>query len=183
MIQPKNITVGKIDKNKAKDIPTLIDELDRKLELVNEGHKQLVTDLATYRCKVKRTTDQVIPNTNNTIVNWTAEDFDVSGMHDNTTNNTRITLIKGGIYLVIAAIWWEDDSAGVGYRRVGIRLNGATVLAESKNGINGLQTGNHISGIFDADSGDYFDILVTQTSGGNLDIRYEISRFMVIKLA
>lgn len=45
------------------------------------------------------------------VVTWEAEDFDSNGMHDNTTNNSRLTVPIGhaGLYLVVARIDFDVD--------------------------------------------------------------------------
>lgn len=57
-------------------------------------------------CRVKRTGDVTI-NSSSQIINWDAEDFDPQGMHDNTTNPSRIVIPRAGKYLIAARLRWS----------------------------------------------------------------------------
>lgn len=50
--------------------------------------------------KCTRATD-LNPYTNNTDIAWTSEEYDTDGMHDNSTNNARITPATAGLYLIV----------------------------------------------------------------------------------
>jgi len=56
--------------------------------------------------------DQAIANATWTNVNWTAENFDTDGFHDNSTNNTRLTIPtgKGGYYHVTSQIGLQGNN-------------------------------------------------------------------------
>jgi len=73
-----------------------------------------------------RTTNQTITGTQT--INWTAETFDVGTMHDNVTNNERLTIPTAGdgLYLVCLQV------RGTGGTTITPRIvkNGTTVLAK-----------------------------------------------------
>lgn len=59
---------------------------------------------------------------------------------------------------------------GTGQRELTIRKNGATILAEIQSvGGAGNATEQVVMGIAQFAAGDYIELLVQQTSGGNLD--------------
>lgn len=56
-----------------------------------------------------------------------SERFDDDGMHDPSTNNSRLTAATAGYYLVNANLEWA--LSGVSYRELALRENGATIWA------------------------------------------------------
>lgn len=66
----------------------------------------VATNLDNFRskpmCKVKRSVDLSYTSTN--AIAWDAEDWDTDGMHDNSTNNSRIVVQTAGLYCVRANI-------------------------------------------------------------------------------
>src|SRR5262252_6806646 len=60
-----------------------------------------------------------------------SERFDQAGnaadsMHDNSTNNSRLTAKYAGVYQITGNVEWAANSTGV--RSLQIRLNGSTIL-------------------------------------------------------
>lgn len=66
----------------------------------------------------------------NTIVSFDTERFDVGAMHDNVTNNSRLTIPAGqaGLYLAIAKVSLSNAIPG----RLVILKNGATIVREQE---------------------------------------------------
>lgn len=120
-----------------------------------------------------------IPNATFTAVAFTGEEFDTDGFHDNSTNNSRITIPSGkaGYYLIESSGLFVDNNTG--YRELQVYKNGATVsnpqwYAGYHNGKSRLvmvHTGYLAVG-------DYIQTYVYQNSGGNLDYSYEL-RFAI----
>jgi hypothetical protein len=120
------------------------------------------------------TTDIPIP--------WTAEDFDDGNWHDNSTNNTRITVSEAGLYLIIGQLTWVTN--GTGYRVVGIRLDGSTILSRTQSAPAGTYTSIHTTTIHKASAGAYYEVVGVQNSGGALDVVGDYwSLFEVVRLA
>lgn len=122
---------------------------------------------------VQRSTGLSIPNAAATIVAWDAENFDTHGLHDNSTNNSRITIPTGGGGLWAAGFTVSFDVAATGTIRSGVIIrNGANTpfltLAEmppvAYAAING-------SGIYRLNAGDYIECRVYQDSGAALNVR------------
>lgn len=122
-------------------------------------------------CRVKRTTNQSIPNLSNTPINFTSENFDTDSMHDNSTNNTRITFNTAGKYAVGAQIEWAAGG-NTGVRALHIRLNGTTDIGvDWKNEPSGGSlTYNDIETVYDFVVGDYIEATAQLSSSGALDV-------------
>lgn len=121
---------------------------------------------------VYRTTAQTLNNGVGTIINWTSEYFDSDGFHDNTTNNTRLTVPTGkaGKYVVINNILYNANATGI--RSSAIRKNGTTYVGSFDASICGAGTNQStlVTTVLDLAVGDYVEIDAIQTSGGNLNI-------------
>jgi hypothetical protein len=127
-------------------------------------------------CSLKRSTNLTINTATITYVEWDDEFFDTNSFHDNSTNPTRITIPsgKGGYYLFVYNQLAANPVAGtfVTYR---LRKNGTQIRAA----IN--QTGGNTAGysyqsvsfIVDAAVGDYFDVGVSQNSGGTMTYYFD----------
>jgi len=121
------------------------------------------------RVSVYRTGAQTIANSTDTPVQFDNERFDTDSMHDNVTNNSRITFNTSGVYCVLASVVWNANTSG---RRFSyIRLNGSAIISQSDGGPNnsGYAEAKHCF-LYNFTAGDYIQFEVTQTSGGNLDI-------------
>ena len=129
-----------------------------------------------FRCLTNlNSADQSIANNSPTAVSFDAEDHDVGSLHDNVTNNTRITIPAGGDtgqWIFVATVRWAGNATGD--RTVIIRKNGAG------NALGAAYFGNPGSADFTMTCtayvnapavSDYFEVVVTQLSGGNLNVR------------
>lgn len=74
--------------------------------LTATNFNNVLTNIGNYRVPpmVKCTRSGNLSYTTNTDIAWNAEDYDSDGMHDNSTNNTRITPTTAGIYLVTFSV-------------------------------------------------------------------------------
>jgi len=108
-------------------------------------------------CRVYKSGSQSI-GTTLTAVNFDAESFDTDTMHDNVTNNTRITFTTAGKYIIGG--YGASDVNGIG--RTTFRLNGSTTIAAIGVGNAGTSTQNGAinTTIYDFSAGDYVEMLV-----------------------
>ena len=122
---------------------------------------------------VYRTTNQAITTATNTKINFTAEDYDTDTIHDNATNNTRLTVPTGATKVRLTGqVYWESFSATT--ITVELFKNNAVTF----NGYTRDQTGNTAtrralsinSPIFSVTGGDYFELNVYQDSGSNKNV-------------
>lgn len=114
-----------------------------------------------------------LATSNNTLtaITFNAERYDTNTMHDNVTNNTRITFNTAGVYIVTGHVEWQ--TSGVGVRTLTVYLNGtggtriasSTVLPLSAD-----PTDMSISTTYKFGVGDYIVLAGTQTSGGVLNV-------------
>ena len=113
--------------------------------------------------------DQAIPNATPTVLAFNSELFDTDTMHDNATNNSRLTLFTSGKWLFGFNGRWENNAAGERHAR--LLKNGTTIVGQQQ-----LQptTAEHEQCVTfplqDAVVTDFFEIEVLQDSGGALDM-------------
>ena len=117
--------------------------------------------------RVTRTSAQSIPDSLNTSLAFNQERYDTASIHDNATNNSRLTAPVTGIYAVTAQFTW-GGSAGAGSRFAGVMKNGSTLIARSQE-LAGDDDENITTQVLLA-AGDYVEVQVLQTSGGNLPV-------------
>jgi hypothetical protein len=129
------------------------------------GTGELAHSIPTAR--VTRSGAQSIPDSLNTNLAFDQERYDAAGVHDNATNNSRLTAPVTGIYAVTAQFTW-GGSAGAGSRFAGVMKNGSTLIARSQQ-LPGDDDENITTQVRLA-AGDYVEVLVLQTSGGSLTI-------------
>ena len=113
---------------------------------------------------------KTISNNTNTAVTFDSEKFDTDGFHSTTTNTSRITIPTGkaGKYLINGSVIWANNATGG--RVLWIYKNG-TAYARTQNFANASEQGwVNISTIVDLAVGDYVELYVFQSSGGNLSI-------------
>jgi hypothetical protein len=132
-------------------------------------------------CRLKRNSQQVVSNNTETTIQFNAEDFDTDSFHDNSTNNTRVTIPsgKGGKYLFVGTAYGDTgniDKLGKWYTY--LRKNGAgsinTTYIEFGGSASGYETWS-IYSILDLVAGDYIEWRVLQSTGvsANLDADYQ----------
>lgn len=68
--------------------------------------------------------------TSSAAIAWDAEDYDTDGMHDNATNNSRITFQTAGIYRVTTCVLWSFGAPAVTIVDLSILGNGTTVVGQ-----------------------------------------------------
>ena len=124
-------------------------------------------------CRLTKSVGQTISNNTDTMVTWDVETFDVGGYHDNSTNNTRITIPSGkaGYYQINVTLNYAAN--GTGQRCITLAKNG-TNRAYNLNIIRAVNSGGYTS-VFYSDVvygavADYFEISTFQDSGGNVNV-------------
>jgi len=112
--------------------------------------------------------NQAITTATTTTITWDAELFDTNTFHDNSTNNSRITIPAGyaGKYLVTSTISW--GSSATGYRIAEIYKNGATANFTWSGAMQGYYVVG-LTTILNLAVSDYLEIKGYQNSGGNLN--------------
>lgn len=106
-----------------------------------------------------------IPVANNaqTTVGFGAEEFDTDGLHDNVTNNSRLTAAVTGKYQINANVIWNANSSGV--RQLSLTRNTSNVaIVQTPASAVGTQ-GQGVSDLFEISANGFVEIAVFQTSG------------------
>jgi hypothetical protein len=110
-----------------------------------------------------------VANATNTVLDWDSEVFDFGGLHDLSTNPSRITIETAGKYLVGAYLQFVANATGV--RVVSILLNGSTISGDQRVTAGaGVTTNITPVALLDLAVGDYVEVLVFQNSGVSLNV-------------
>lgn len=135
---------------------------------------------AAVGVRATRAASQSIATSTETAIAFTAEDFDTDAFHDNTTNNSRLTVPTGkdGKYIIVATANFAANATG---RRTLILKKNGTSFAQ-------IEWGNastnipymNLTAINTLAATDYIEAFVFQTSGGNLNIDTYLSCSMLL---
>ena len=125
-------------------------------------------------CSLQKATQSIATGTW-VALTWNVETNDSNAFHDNTTNNSRVTIPSGyaGRYLIATTICY-DQSGGTGARYIGVYKNGGSVSLTA-TGIPGnvAVTGTFsmtYTEIVNCSVADYLEIYGYQSSGGALGV-------------
>lgn len=168
-----------------------MDRIDKTPDpfLDNKGRvkepKRFETISTTIRAEMQRRdrvyTTQSVAQTLTTAVNtallWGIDSYDEGGLHDVSTNTSRITVPSGGnagVWLLATQVAWAGPLAPAGYRDVTILQNGGTLIARSvvpPVSIASTQTIMSIVGfVNEPNVGDYFEVFALHTQGADLQV-------------
>ncbi len=138
------------------------------IPVADAGGKLAPAWMPAIGCRVTKGAAQAIPNNTWTAIQFDAEYFDTDTMHDNVTNNTRITIKTAGYYAIGGCVEWASNI--VGARLLQIRKGGTTILASAvyNSDQNGNAPGTVQTAVYLAVN-DYLELLVYQASGANLN--------------
>jgi hypothetical protein len=124
------------------------------------------------RCQGNRTSAQSISDATDTAIAFsTADTYDIGGMHDTATNNTRFTVPSGGAGLYDIRAYGEWAAGATGSRTLKLRTNGATVFWQVKDPVpNGSLTMiQNIAGSVPLVATDYIELVVIHGQGTALN--------------
>lgn len=118
-------------------------------------------------CRVFHNASQSVANGGTTTLAFNSERYDTNTMHDNVTNNSRITFTTAGLYIITANI---EFAAGTDYANVvaSIRLNGTTFIAGENNGAvtHAASAANvSVTTTYKFAAADYVELLASQVNG------------------
>lgn len=121
-------------------------------------------------CSLYSSSVTAVANATLVAVSFNSEKYDTDGFHDNTTNNTRITIPTGkaGKYLINGKINYDSNATGI--RQAYIRKNGSTTLSYVVyNPVTSNVTTAVVVALEDLAVGDYIELNAYQSSGGSLN--------------
>lgn len=128
------------------------------------------------------TTDQTISDSTTTAIAFNGEIGDDDGdLHDNSTNPERIVAKKAGWWLFSYQVRYAANAAGV--RICWMRKNGSgsgsDIFANKSDNALGGGIAHTITGgmVVHMDLNDYVEVMVYQTSTGNLDVLKDLTQF------
>lgn len=121
-------------------------------------------------CSVYRdTSTQTITTSVSTAIQFNNEQWDTDSIHDNVTNNTRLTIPtgKGGKWRFSASAEFSANTTGT--RSIWFRKNGSNIRFCQQ--VPAASTGNTTNPlaetVLELAAGDYVEIMVFQDSGGD----------------
>lgn len=158
----------------ATSVPTgaLEDEAVTTAKIADGNVTKAKTE-ARLRARVyKSSSAQVIGTSAMTPITFDAESFDIGTLHDNVTNNSRITIPTGGdvgAWFLTGQVSFVFNATGD--RTVALFKNGAQVASIITRASAGTSTVLPVHFIDDVPTvGDYYEVQVFQDSGGNLNV-------------
>jgi hypothetical protein len=119
---------------------------------------------------------QTISNNTNTAVAWTSESFDTDAFHDNSTNNTRITIPagKGGKYSISGVIFYVGTNTNsTGNRNLAVYKNGSYVgdiVSYSAAAAGTTRISLNFAIVLNLVATDYVEIFTDHTAGTAIDV-------------
>lgn len=120
--------------------------------------------------RVTHDANQSIPNSSATAIAFNTETLDTDTMHDNSTNNTRLTCKTAGIYSIFAQARFASNATGD--RILAIVLNGTTTLVNQRvPAVNGNVTSLNVYTEYSLAVNDYVEATAFQNSGGALNVQ------------
>lgn len=123
-------------------------------------------------CIAKNSGDQTFTSSGGggtTIVKLGAEDEDLPGWHDNTTNDSRVTVDADGLYLCIGRVVWAGNATEM--RRLTITVNGTSVAMDDSVPVPAsFSSTNKCVKAVQLTAGQYVELRAAQTTTGSLDM-------------
>lgn len=113
---------------------------------------------------------QSIPNNAWTALSLTSESFDTDAIHSTSSNQSRFTLPRAGLWVVSGVVSFDFNASG--YRGAKFRINGTTDIAvdlEEPVAESGIDTPVDVECSLIFALNDYVELLGYQNSGGALD--------------
>lgn len=119
--------------------------------------------------RVYNDANQSIPNNVTTTLTFNSELWDTDTIHDNSTNNSRLTCKTAGRYLINGQVRFA--ASAVGRRQLFLLVNATTQIASTNYGLD--TDGNwrgQISSIWPLAVNEYVELQAYQNSGGALNV-------------
>lgn len=123
-------------------------------------------------CRVYHTATQSIANTALVALAFGSERLKTVGyasMHDNVTNNSRITIVTPGVYVVAGSVAFGSNN--LGFRYIELSLNGVTPIAVVRQpAVQGDYTDLALSTPYKFGAGDFVTLRAYQNSGAAVNV-------------
>jgi hypothetical protein len=140
--------------------------------------------ISTGRVHVTKSANQSINNTTDTAITWDTEAYDDGGLHDNVTNNTRLTAVTAGVYVIACTLNYPGAAGAQAAAGAWIRANGSTVVARNQVAIpTGSQNGvANAAAVYKLALNEYVECMGYQSSGGAVNVQSSISSFNMARV-
>lgn len=122
-------------------------------------------------CSLSKSAAQSISNATWTLITWNQENYDTDSFHDNSTNNTRITIPSGksGKYLIAANLYTPANSAGS--RLLKYTKNGTDSYYGNWGPASAVHSTSIVgSQVFNLTAGDYIEVAIYQDTGTSINV-------------
>lgn len=114
--------------------------------------------------RVYKDADQSINSGSWTAIQFNQERWDTDTIHDNVTNNTRLTCTTAGVYVITGSVSMQSNAAAL--KGIRIILNGATVIAEESTTAADTDVFTRtITTIYNLSATDYVELQVYHNTG------------------
>jgi hypothetical protein len=148
-------------------------------------HSDIQTLLNPPAARVTHNANQSIPSDTATVLAFNAESFDTADLHDNTTNNSRLTAPVDGLYIATAGVRFVANNTG--WRMVLLGRNGTfnTLGSDLRNAASDATATTRLSvssGPVQLQAGDYMEVRVQQSSGGALNVASQDLFFSMVRV-
>ncbi len=144
----------------------------------DSGGDEFIMDSASIRALVNLTGNQSIPTGVSTALNFANEEYDSGVLHDNSTNNSRMT-VPAGFTQARARANIALAANTTGNRDIVIQKNGASFEGRPVFRAAAPPTDDALIEVssewVEVVGGDFFEAFVTQESGGALDVKTSTS--------
>lgn len=123
-------------------------------------------------CSLQKSATQSLTSGVATVVSWNVEINDTDVMHDNVTNNSRITIKTSGIYLFVCTLEWASGTTGV--RFCELLYNGAATsqlahrIPTNSTAVPCAMTFTQVACVISVN--DFFEIRASHTQGAALNL-------------
>lgn len=106
-----------------------------------------------------------------TTLTFDSESYDLNGMHSTSSNTSRLTAQRAGVYSIFGSIRFATSSSGT-LRGVRIVVNGSVIIALDLRPPNGAASTVNITiaSCYKLAVNDYVELQVYQDTGGNLNV-------------
>ncbi len=133
-------------------------------DAVRKVYVDAIPGVYTEGARVYSDANKNIPNGTSTVIDFNLEDYDNDDIHDNVTNNSRLTCQTAGKYLITGNITYTSNATGG--RGLFIGLNGGNPVGLTRGqAVNGTITDVQVTTVYDLGIGDYVELYAYQESG------------------
>jgi hypothetical protein len=122
--------------------------------------------------RVYKATPQTLITGTLTPITFDLEHYDSDNIHDNVTDNTRLTCKTAGTYLIGGCIAFAANATGA--RIVMVSFNGTGVyLVDGRMSASpaGVESGVNVNCVYPLAINNYVELIAYQSSGGNLNVQ------------